>query len=250
MRTYIKQLVDLVSDNFRPGMVVCEVGVRRGDTTKHYAPIVKAAGGQVIAIDWFAGSSDVHDPASWDDFKPDAESRAKARRVFIDNVELDRDCDGNPNAAWMFLLEGHSVEMAKRLGDKTLDICFIDAGHTYREVMADIAAYFPKVKNGGYLCGDDCEDITLAGSFTPADLQTHYVNKGGKFVHPGVIQAVSDSFRGWELEIIPGPTWTPTPVWCLKKQRWMDIPRTQHEQRQVQDDRGVQRVRVAGHGAR
>lgn len=40
------------------------------------------------------------------------------------------------------------------------DICFIDAGHDYEDVMIDIEAWRPHVKHGGILCG---HDIVLGG---------------------------------------------------------------------------------------
>lgn len=48
-----------------------------------------------------------------------------------------------------------SVEAAKKVDDKSLDFAFIDADHTYEGCSEDIAAWAPKVKPGGLLCGHD-----------------------------------------------------------------------------------------------
>lgn len=48
-----------------------------------------------------------------------------------------------------------SVEAAKHYQPESLNFVFIDAAHDYRNVKADIAAWFPKVKAGGVLAGDD-----------------------------------------------------------------------------------------------
>ena len=39
-----------------------------------------------------------------------------------------------------------------------LDFVFVDAGHYYNEVLADLRAWWPKVKTGGYLFGHDIDN--------------------------------------------------------------------------------------------
>ena len=39
--------------------------------------------------------------------------------------------------------------------DNSLDFVYIDANHAYDYVVQDIELWYPKVKNGGYLCGHD-----------------------------------------------------------------------------------------------
>ncbi len=51
-----------------------------------------------------------------------------------------------------------SVEAAKTYADGSLAFCFIDAGHEYHNVQADIAAWWPKVQMGGVLAGHDLYD--------------------------------------------------------------------------------------------
>lgn len=69
------------------------------------------------------------------------------RELFADNMRATR------TAAIMH--EGESVEMAKHFDDNSLDAVYIDAGHTYEEVVMDLVAWIPKVKPGGVICGDD-----------------------------------------------------------------------------------------------
>ena len=75
-----------------------------------------------------------------------------------------------------------SVEAAQQFEDGTLDAVFIDAEHTYEAVKADIAAWYPKVKKGGYLAGHD---------YAPG--------------FDGLIQAVHEAFEG-KLGVI-GACW-------------------------------------------
>lgn len=58
-----------------------------------------------------------------------------------------------------------SVEAAAQYENRSLDFVFIDAGHTYEDVKADIIAWLPKVKKGGWIGGHDypwCEGIRRA----------------------------------------------------------------------------------------
>jgi len=62
-----------------------------------------------------------------------------------------------------------SVQAAATFADGSQDVVFIDGDHTYDFVKADILAWMPKVKSGGWLCGHD---------YRPED--------------PGVIKAVDE----------------------------------------------------------
>lgn len=66
-------------------------------------------------------------------------------------------------------IRSSSLEAAKRYKDGSLDFVFLDASHTYEDVKADIQAWKPKIKKGGYIGGHD--------------YQTHF---------PGVVQAVNE----------------------------------------------------------
>lgn len=52
-----------------------------------------------------------------------------------------------------------SIEAAKDIDDGSLDFVFIDADHSYEGCRADIAAWMPKIKAGGLLCGHDYKNI-------------------------------------------------------------------------------------------
>ena len=48
-----------------------------------------------------------------------------------------------------------SLATAQMLPDGIFDLVFIDAMHTYNDVCADLLAWFPKVKPGGWFSGHD-----------------------------------------------------------------------------------------------
>jgi|TARA_B110000259_G_scaffold130501_1_gene147249 hypothetical protein len=50
---------------------------------------------------------------------------------------------------------GFSSEMANTFSDESLDFVYLDANHSYAGCRDDIHAWYPKLKKGGLLCGDD-----------------------------------------------------------------------------------------------
>jgi hypothetical protein len=84
------------------------------------------------------------------------------------------------------LLISDSVAASELFGDGSLDWVHLDARHDYDSVSADIAAWAPKVRAGGWLSGDD-------------------YNEHG---FPGVVRAVRDALPDAE-------------VWWSSQWRWV-----------------------------
>ena len=53
------------------------------------------------------------------------------------------------------ILRGLSIEMAAEVPDGSLSLAYLDAGHGYSAVKADLLAWWPKVAPGGILAGHD-----------------------------------------------------------------------------------------------
>ena len=79
-----------------------------------------------------------------------------------------------------------SVQAAKMVADRLLDFVFIDARHTYKNVLEDIRVWVPKVRKGGVISGHD-----YGGNFTG--------------VQRAVNQYVEET--GCELKLLPGKVW-------------------------------------------
>jgi predicted O-methyltransferase YrrM len=87
-----------------------------------------------------------------------------------------------------------SEEAVKLIPDGYLDLVFIDANHEYSHIRKDIDKWIPKVKTGGIIAGHDYSDA-----------------------HPGVKQAVKESWGDFELEIDFDRSEQVVAVWWRRK---------------------------------
>lgn len=53
------------------------------------------------------------------------------------------------------IIKNDSVSESINYNDEYFDVVYIDASHEYEYVKKDIISWYPKVKNGGIICGDD-----------------------------------------------------------------------------------------------
>jgi hypothetical protein len=85
----------------------------------------------------------------------------RERQDGINYEQYYRDCklveESDPRVQ---IIRKYSVEGAKDIPDASLDWVFIDGNHSYRAVLEDMDAWFPKVKIGGVFSGHDYGDDT------------------------------------------------------------------------------------------
>lgn len=118
-----------------------EVGVHHGRSLMSVAEVIKAKRISVLAVDswepWAAGGSGGKDTG-----QTARERYTEAKHTNgLDNYVTD--------------MAMSSVDAASRIFDQSLDFVFIDADHRYASVVADIKAWLPKIKQGGYIGGHD-----------------------------------------------------------------------------------------------
>lgn len=67
--------------------------------------------------------------------------------TFLGNIE--------PVASFVEMIRSDSSAAAKQFKDASIDFLYVDASHTCEGVLRDLAAWYPKIKIGGLIAGDD-----------------------------------------------------------------------------------------------
>jgi len=158
---------------------VVEIGAQRGDFARH---LLNTWDGELVLIDAWRQLDNYRDIANVSDAEH-ADNFAAARRVIGDF----------PDRA--HIVRGVSPEVAAQFPDGYFDAIYLDANHSKDAVLADLAAWAPKVRAGGAYIGHDYVD----GDFPE-----------GVF---GVKSAVQEFF-GREAEIVTEEKW---PSWIIRK---------------------------------
>ena len=117
--------------------VIGELGSWKGRSSHALSSGTK---GTLTCIDTWAGSSDLRDDTNWMAKQEDIFAIFKNNTKDLKNIVTNRKT---------------SIEASKEYPDEYFDLFFIDAGHDFESVVADIQAWKPKVKKGGILCGHD-----------------------------------------------------------------------------------------------
>ena len=159
-----EKLYDDVVDKLPNHSNIVEVGSWFGKSTNHLANKIKESGKKInfTTIDTFKGSLD-------------EEFHKKTMEVFDNDIYtefMDSTIMLN-NQNTINVIKDTSINSAGYFLNNSLDFVMIDAGHSYEDVMADINAWFYKVKPGGIIAGDD--------------IVTDF---------PGVVKAVKEYFYG------------------------------------------------------
>ncbi len=58
-------------------------------------------------------------------------------------------------AAKRIILRGKTTEVIDQITDGDLDLAYIDGDHTLKGITIDLIRVYPKVRVGGFVCGDD-----------------------------------------------------------------------------------------------
>jgi hypothetical protein len=154
-----------------PGGKVAEIGVYAGT----FSRMLITAGYDLIMVDsWLPGdmqpaaykeTRDYHTTLSASSVSS-TERMAKAMASRFKNVKI---------------IHADSVAAAEQVADKSLDLAFIDADHSYEGCKRDIEAWAPKVRAGGYIGGHDYGNPDEVHDFSGVDRAVNeFAEKSGR----------------------------------------------------------------------
>jgi hypothetical protein len=93
------------------------------------------------------------------------------------------------------ILECSSVEAAAQFPDGQCDFVFLDADHSYEGTLADIEAWWPKIRPGCWLCGHDYGGWAV---IRPSMRKKHY----------GVKRAADEAAERLGVVVVPDDDYT------------------------------------------
>jgi predicted O-methyltransferase YrrM len=139
-----KQYLELL-DATPEGGVFVELGCYKGKSTSFIGVEIHKRKRDInfIAVDSFQGATNSTDANEIKAY----EGISEIEESYTYNVSLI----GNKIKTIVSLTD----EAAKYFNDEEIDVIFVDGGHSYEVVKADILAWLPKMKKGGIMAGHD-----------------------------------------------------------------------------------------------
>jgi hypothetical protein len=153
-------------------MKIAEVGVFKGEFSKFIFENLNPS--ELLLIDIFEGYMGSGD-----------KNGNNMQFTYLENEynNLSKYFENNKN---VHLIKGYSSVVLNYLEDNSLDLIYIDASHEYIDVKNDLKISYNKVKNNGYICGHDYNEIKFPGVYKAVNefceekkLKINYITNDG-----------------------------------------------------------------------
>jgi hypothetical protein len=153
------EVFELLIKVIRPADII-EIGSWKGHSANFMADLCKKNGlkSRILCIDTFLGGGE-----HW--LLPDAYPslhRYNGMPTVIDRFLGNVAARGNEDTIFpLTISSGAGAHILGDMGFKA-DLIFVDAGHTYKDVVGDIEGFMPSLSEGGVMFGDDYQASEVA----------------------------------------------------------------------------------------
>ena len=130
-----------------------EVGVWKGHFASVLVPWVPSLRRYYLVDPW-------QHQAEWN--KPFNVKNETFENIFLEAMQRTRDSRTASSKKYV-VMRGFSQDMARKFQDGQLDFVYLDGDHTANGTIVDLIAWYPKVRPGGLICGDDYTDTERRG---------------------------------------------------------------------------------------
>ena len=130
-------LYDFIKENVTPDFRICEIGSFAWVSSELFALHCK----EIYCIDRWNSYLDIREGGHID-----IDKLIEGERLF----DLMKEKYDN-----IIKIKNDSLQACDLFGDNVFDLVYLDAAHDYDNVKAEIAAWYPKIKKGGFISGHD-----------------------------------------------------------------------------------------------
>jgi hypothetical protein len=148
---------DCIYDRIKdiPEPIGAEIGVHRGECSANLLRLHR--GLYLYMIDsWSPDTYKGHESGATKEYREMYENQCSENFDHAYEVTL-------PYQNRISILQMFSLEAAANFPNHKLDFVFIDAAHDYESVIADIKAWLPKIKPGGWIMFHDFDNPNFPG---------------------------------------------------------------------------------------
>jgi len=143
--------------------VFCEIGSFQGRSACYMGELIKESGKnlKLVCVDLWPTHKELNDKAA---LGVGQGQEAEIIRALPQSL-LETFCNNIDNAGCrdvVIPIRHNSSEVAALFPDEYFSFIFVDAGHSYDQVMADLKNWYPKLKTGGIMAGHDYDAQSVA----------------------------------------------------------------------------------------
>ena len=137
---------DMCMNEIADNSTMVEVGSWVGRSSCYVASLIKKSGKNIkfYCVDTWEGSEEHSEII--------LNLKSQGKTLFGEFQNNIHDCEVQD---YIIPIKLESIEAAKQFEDESIDFIHIDAAHDYENVLADIKAWYSKIKPGGLITGDD-----------------------------------------------------------------------------------------------